>query len=133
MGAVGGCLDGGGDPPQARRDDRGVALVVAGARRLSRAVSGDGPAQRPGAAGPDLRPHWRGGGGAHHLPSRGDRWDAELGLPVLLGPRREPDPGGPVGGGLPGRGPGVLRLLCDGRRRAGRRRAGVAGPVRCGR
>ena len=43
-------------------------------------------------------------GRSDHVPARGRRRHAQLGLPLHLGPGRQHDPAGAVGGGLPGRG-----------------------------
>src|SRR6056297_1998127 len=55
---------------------------------LSRALCGYGAAQRTGAEIDDLRAERGCRGGADDVPSRGNRRRPELGLPLLLDPRR---------------------------------------------
>ena len=77
---------------------------------LRGAMARPGPPFRPGAAGADVRADRGHRGRAHHVAARDDRRRAELGLPLHLGPRRQPDHGGAVGGGVPRRSGQVLRL-----------------------
>jgi hypothetical protein len=77
---------------------------------LRGALEGPRPPLRPGAAGAHLPAHRRDRGRRHHLAARDHRRGTQLGLPLHLGARRQPDHGGPVGGRLPGRGQPVLRL-----------------------
>ncbi|HEY1664326.1 MAG TPA: trehalase-like domain-containing protein [Trebonia sp.] len=82
----------------------GLAVLVGDSPELRGAVARAGAPFLARAAGHDVRADRRDGGGAHHLPAGDRRRRAELGLPLHLGARRQPDHGGPVGGGLPGRG-----------------------------
>ena len=57
-----------------------------------------------GAEGPDLRAYGRDRRGRDHLAAGGGRRGPQLGLPVLLAPRRHVHAAGPPGGRLPARG-----------------------------
>ncbi len=86
--------------------------------------------QRPGAARPDIPAERRDRRGADDVAAGERRRRTQLGLPVRLGPRRELHDGGALGGRLPGRGRGLLRVH-DHRRRGDRRaRVRVADHVR---
>ena len=97
--------------------------VLAG---LVREVHDHRAAPRRGAAladhpeSPDLRPHRRNRGGRDDVPAGRDRRHPELGLPVLLAPRRHPDAAGAAGRGLHGGGRRVARLAAPRRRRGPR-------------
>jgi alpha,alpha-trehalase len=71
---------------------------------LRRAVAGPGAPQRPRAAGSDVPAQRRYRRCGHHVVAGGGRGRTQLGLPVLVGARRELHDGGLVGGRLPGRG-----------------------------
>ena len=87
-----------------------LAVLVCDSPDLRGAMARTGPPFRPGAAGADVRADRGHRGRAHHVAARDDRRRAELGLPLHLGPRRQPDHGGAVGGGVPRRSRQVLRL-----------------------
>ena len=87
-----------------------LAVLVCDSPDLRGAMARPGPPFRPGAAGADVRADRGHRGRAHHVAARDDRRRAELGLPLHLGPRRQPDHGGAVGGGVPRRSGQVLRL-----------------------
>ena len=93
--------------PRPRADRRLLARVVGGLD-LRRRVAGGGRRLAARAQGADLRPHRRHRRRRHDLAARGARRRAQLGLPLLLDPRRHPDlvRPGPVrlrrgGAGLP--------------------------------
>jgi hypothetical protein len=73
---------------------------------------------QPGHAAHDdpRRDRWH-RGRADHEPARGLRWRAQLGLPLLLAPRRRAHPGVPVGRRLLRGGPLVAELAAARRRR----------------
>ena len=81
--------------------------------------------------GVDLRPDGRNRRGADHLAAGGDRRRPQLGLPLLLAPRRHPHARRADRLGLPRRGPGVARVAVPRRRRPTRRtsRSCTASPV----
>ncbi len=94
-----------------------------------------GPWRGRGAAiahhpqGPHLRPDGGHRGRPHHLAARGSGRGPQLGLPVLLGPRRHPHPRRPHRGRPPRRGRGVAVVAGPGR---GRRSRTAADHVRAG-
>lgn len=69
----------GGDAARLGPVDPGSGLCRPAGRRAD--------ALGPGAQGADLRAHGGDRGRRHHLPSGGDRWHPQLGLPLLLDPR----------------------------------------------
>ena len=69
-----------------------------------------GAPQRPGAAGAVLPAQRRDRRRRDHLAARGRRRRTQLGLPLLLGARRQLHHGGAVGRRLPGRGRRLLRV-----------------------
>ena len=136
-----GPVDRGGDHRRAGRHGGGLAVLVSDSPELRGSVARARAPFRARAAGHDVRADGRDRGGADHLAAGDRRRRAELGLPLHLGARRQPDDGGPVGRGLPGRGEQVLYLPRQcGRLRDGARRGPAdhvrhrrrAGPVRAG-
>ena len=104
-----------------RRHRRGLALLGGRARHLRGAAPRARPDELTRAEGPQLPTHRRDRRRAHHLAARDGRRRAQLGLPLLLDPRLEPDDRGALHRHLLRRGGGV-RLLHDqlGRRPRGR-------------
>src|SRR5919199_775229 len=100
------------------------AVVGGRARRLRRPAPGAGPPQRARVEGPHLPADGRHRRRSDDVAARDGRRRAQLGLPLLLDPRLQPDARGAVHRGVPGRGGGV-RVVHDQRGgRPGRR--GVA-------
>ena len=86
-------------------------------------VPGRGAALADHPEGPDLRAHRRHRGGRDHVAAGADGRPAELGLPLLLAPRRHPDAAGAAGRRLHRRGGGLAGLA------AARRGRGPGGPA----
>ena len=110
-----------GDPQGDRRgggDHRDApALGAVGRARLGRVrVAGAGPPFTDHAQGADVRADRRDRRGRHDVPPRAARKRSELGLPVLLAPRRDVHPVLPARRRLQGRGEEVARLAAAGRR-----------------
>ena len=95
-------------------------------REWSARSRADGPRSRPRAAQPDhaqgahLRADGRHRRRADHLAARGDRRRAQLGLPLLLGARRDAHAPGADPRGLPRRGGRLARLAAARRGRLAR-------------
>ena len=96
-----------------RRDRRDMAAVGQRAD-LPRSVGRDDDPEQPGAQAPGLRPVRRRGRGGDHLPSRGGRRRAQLGLPLLVGPGLGVHPRRLPASGVRCRGEGLL-LVADAR------------------
>lgn len=111
-------------------DGRRLAPVVGPAPDLRRTVARAGAPQRAGAPGAHLPAERRDRRRGEHVAAGERRRRTELGLPVQLGARREPDDGGAVGRRVPGRGQRLLRLHDDRRRGLSRRRRTAADHVR---
>ncbi len=94
------------------RHGRGLALLGGRARRLRRSASRPRAHSCTRPARSHLPPDRRHRGGADDLATRDHRWRAELGLPLRLDARRQPNDGGALHRQLPGRGP-RLRLVHD--------------------
>jgi hypothetical protein len=87
-----------------------LADTVGHTPELRRPLAGACPALRASAACADVRTYGRYRGGADDVVA-GDRWrSAELGLPLHVGAGRQSDAARTMGGGLPGRSAGVLRI-----------------------
>ena len=89
------------------RDDRLLDRVVCSCRLPARAVRRGGGPVADHAEGPDVRAYGRDRRGCDHLAPGGARRRPQLGLPVLLAPRRHVHVAGPSRGGLPARGRGL--------------------------
>jgi hypothetical protein len=103
-------LDAAGAVRRGRPHGPGLAVLVEAASGVRGTVGGPGAPQWPSPAGPVLPAQWRHRGRRDDVAARGGRWRTQLGLPVLLGARRQPDHGSAVGGCLPRRGRRLLRL-----------------------
>ena len=112
-----------------RRHRRGMALLGGRARRLPRRAPRSRPAQRAHPEGPHVPADRGDRGGAHDLAAGDGGRRAQLGLPVLVDPRLEPDARGAVHRRLPGRGRGV-RVVHDQLGRRARQRGIAADHVR---
>ena len=112
-----------------RRHRRGLALLGGRARRLRRLAQGARLAQHARAQGPDLPADRRHRRRADLLAARGRGRRAQLGLPLRVDPRRQPDHRGALHRRLLGRGRGV-RLLHDELGRRARQRRLAADHVR---
>ena len=98
-------LEPGRDPPPARGHRAGVDQLVGAAPGLRGAVAGPGRTTAAGCCKAlTFQPERRDRRRRDHVAARGRRRGAQLGLPLLLGARRQLHHGGAVGGGLPGRG-----------------------------
>ena len=95
-----------------RRHRRGLAFLGGRARHLRGAAPRARPDELAGAEGAQLPAHRRDRRRAHDLAARDGRRRAQLGLPLLLDPRLEPDDRGALHRHLLRRGGGV-RLLHD--------------------
>ena len=103
-----------------RRRHRGVVAGVGRALHVRRRVGGRRRALPHHAEGPDVRADRRDRRGAHDVPAGVPRGRPELGLPLLLDPRRRSDAGRADGSRLRGRGRELARLdPPSGRRRPG--------------
>ena len=81
--------------------NRVVLARVGGRRPASRAAPRGDPSVAAGAQGAHLRPNRRDRGRADDLAAGADRRRPQLGLPLLLAARREPDPPGDAQRRLP--------------------------------
>src|SRR3954467_6335254 len=102
-----------------RRRRRRMAVLGGRARRLRRAAPRPRAPLRPRAQGPDVPPDRRGRRRPHDIAAGDGRRRAQLGLSLLVDPRLEPHPRGPLHRRMHRRGGGV-RLVhdeCRGRRR----------------
>ena len=91
--------------PRSGRGHRGRGRAVGGAVHHRPAAPGGGPPLAAHAAADDRRGHRRDRRGAHDVAARGLRRGAQLGLPLLLAPRRCAHPGLAGAGRIPPRRP----------------------------